>query len=116
MWIRGNALAAAALLSFLSTGAVQAQHSTHTQMMMMQQHQMMNQMDMMQRSQTLQAMARVREAQEARRAKQARAKCQGSAQEPAARSARLLLASPRRRPKRSELDAGQAAGKRKQPE
>ena len=77
MWIRGNALAAAALLSFLSTGAVRAQtNPLHTQSMM-QHHQMMNQMDMMQRSQTLQAMSRAREA---RRAKQARAKCQSSAQ------------------------------------
>jgi hypothetical protein len=82
MWIRMNALAAAALLSFLGTGVAQAQSqfpSMHTQSMM-QHHQMMNQMDMMNRSQTLQAMARAREAREARRAKQARAKCQGPAQ------------------------------------
>ena len=79
MWIRMNALAAAALLSFLGTGAVQAQSqfpSAHTQAMMSHQR-MMNQMEMMNRSQQLQAMWRAREAQ---RAKQARAKCQSSAQ------------------------------------
>jgi hypothetical protein len=79
MLIRMNALAAAALLSFLSIEAARAQSqfpSANTQAMMSHQR-MMNQMEMMNRSQTLQAMARVREAQ---RAKQARAKCQGSAQ------------------------------------
>lgn len=81
MWIRGNALAAAALLSVLSAGAVQADQSMNMHIQStLQTQRMMNQMDMMQRSRTLQAMARVREAQEARRAKHARAKCQGSAQ------------------------------------
>jgi cytochrome c556 len=74
MWMRINALAAAALLSLLSTEAVQAQsHSANTQFMI-QQHQMMNQMDMMRRSQTLQAMARAREA------KEAQSRCRGPAQ------------------------------------
>lgn len=81
MWTRGNALAAAALLSVLSAGAVQADQSMNMHIQStLQTQRMMNQMDMMQRSRTLQAMARVREAQEARRAKHARAKCQGSAQ------------------------------------
>jgi cytochrome c556 len=81
MWIRGNALAAAALLSFLSAGAGQAQmQNSPMGQSMATHHQMMNQMDMMRRSQMLQSMARAREAQEARRVKQARAECQGSAQ------------------------------------
>jgi hypothetical protein len=64
MWMRMNALAAAALLSFLSAGAAHAQQlpSMNTQAMMSHQR-MMNQMEMMQRSQTLQQMARAREAQ-----------------------------------------------------
>ncbi len=75
MWIRINALAAAALLSFSGTEAVRAQnHSMSNTQFMIQHHQMMNQMDMMRRSQTLQAMARAREAMEAR------GKCRGAAQ------------------------------------
>jgi hypothetical protein len=65
LWMRINALAAATLLSLLSTEAVQAQMqnpSMNAQAMMMH-HQMMNQMDMMRRSQQLQLMARAREAQ-----------------------------------------------------
>ena len=65
LWMRINALAAAALLSLLSTEAVQAQMqnpSMNAQAMMMH-HQMINQMDMMRRSQQLQLMARAREAQ-----------------------------------------------------
>ena len=71
MWIRINALAAAALLSFSGTEAVRAQnHSMSNTQFMIQHHQMMNQMDMMRRSQT----ARAREAMEAR------GKCRGAAQ------------------------------------
>ncbi len=79
VWIRINVLAAAALLSVLSTEAVQAQMqnpSMNTQAMM-SHHQMMNQMDMMNRSQQLQAMWRAREAQ---RAREVRSQCRGSAQ------------------------------------
>ncbi len=71
MWIRMNALAAAALLSLLSAGAVQAQNPSANTQAWMTHQQMMNQMDMMRRSQQLSAMWRAREA---------RSKCQGSAQ------------------------------------
>ena len=86
LWMRINALAAAALLSLLSTEAVQAQMqnpSMNAQAMMMH-HQMMNQMDMMRRSQQLQSMARAREAQ---------GHCRGAAQGATGKTAGQPLAS-----------------------
>ncbi len=65
-----NALAAAALLSLLSTEAVQAQNPSMNTQAWMAHQRMMNQMDMMRRSQQLQLMARAREAQ---------SQCRGSA-------------------------------------
>jgi hypothetical protein len=105
MLIRVNALAAAALLSFsgIEAARAQSQFPSASSQAMMSHQRMMNQMEMMNRSQQLQAMSRAREAQQA---KQARAKCQSRRRAPRVTSARLLLASPRRRSKRSRLEAG----------
>ncbi|MGO9483404.1 MAG: hypothetical protein ACLPX9_02300 [Rhodomicrobium sp.] len=95
MWIRMNALAAAALLSLLSAEATQAQNPSMNAQAMMTHQQMMNQMDMMRRSQQLSAMWRTREAQ---RAREARSKCGGSAQGAAGKHCRAAPRKPKALP------------------